>query len=366
MSVRKKKWKTKDGKVREEWMVHVERKNADDTPGKPIRKVLAGMSKREAEAWERRVLAELVAGTYGKKEVEVPTLEKFSEEYVSSYATSNNKPSTVAAKRQVLRTHLLPTFGHRRLNDIGARDIEAFKGQMLKAEKTPKTVNNCLTVLRKMLAVAVEWKLIDHVPPVKWLKVPKPEFDFLDFDEAERLLGAADIEWWSMMMVALRTGLRQGELRALRWDDVDLTAGRLVVRRSIWKGTFGTPKNGRTREVPLSRDAVEAFKRARHLKGELVFSKPDGSPLTKEQCKHPLWRGGRKAGLRRIGWHVLRHTFASHLAMRGRSMKEIQELMGHSTMEMTMRYAHLSPQTRRDAVSVLDLPAPAKPDEAVN
>lgn len=74
----------------------------------------------------------------------------------------------------------------------------------------------------------------------------------------------------------------------------------------------------------------------------------------KNEVKHPLWRACRKAGLRQIGWHVLRHTFASHLVMRGAAMKVVQELLGHATIEMTMRYAHLSPDVPRQAVKLLD------------
>jgi len=76
--------------------------------------------------------------------------------------------------------------------------------------------------------------------------------------------------------------------------------------------------------------------------------------LGKNEVKHPLWRACRKAGLRQIGWHVLRHTYASHLAMRGAPLKAIQELLGHATIEMTMRYSHLSPGVRRDVVRMLD------------
>jgi site-specific recombinase XerD len=77
----------------------------------------------------------------------------------------------------------------------------------------------------------------------------------------------------------------------------------------------------------------------------------------KGQAKWPLWRACKKAGLRMIGWHVLRHTFASHLAMRGVPLKAVQELLGHATIEMTMRYAHLAPTVKREAVAQLDLPA---------
>jgi integrase len=342
------------------WEVHVVALQPNGTKVE-IRRSLKGATKRDAQQFHDNLRASILAGTYGRQEEkrEVPTLAKFAEEFIDGYATSNNKPSTVEAKRMLLKCHILPAFGRRRLDEITARDIERFKGDRLKAGLQPKTVNNVLTALRKMLALAVEWELISHVPAIKWLKAPKPKFDFLTFEEAERLVAAAEPAWAAMIMVALRTGLRHGELMALRWDDVDVVAGRLVVSRSVWKGKVGLPKNGRTREIPLSKDAVAAFKAARHLKGELVFSNADGTFFRKGQCKHPLWRACKRAGLRRIGWHVLRHTFASHLVMRGVAMKAVQELMGHSTMEMTLRYAHLSPEVRRDAVTQLDAPPPA-------
>jgi integrase len=147
---------------------------------------------------------------------------------------------------------------------------------------------------------------------------------------------------------------------ALTWDDVDLVAGRLMVRRSVARGIVGTPKSGKSREVPLAASIVAALKSHRHLRGDLVFSDPDGAMFKKGETKWPLWRACKKAGLRRIGWHVLRHTFASHLAMRGVPLKAVQELLGHSTIEMTMRYAHLAPAVKREAVAQLDRPAPGE------
>src|SRR5215472_14600564 len=131
-------------------------------------------------------------------------------------------------------------------------------------------------------------------------------------------------------------------------------------RLSNWRGQVGSPKNGRSREVPLSDETVRILKAHRHLRGELVFCDERGESLAYEAGRDPLRRACRRAGLRNVGWHTLRHTFASHLAMRGVPLKAIQELMGHSTIEMTMRYAHLSPTVKRDAVAQLDAPVPGK------
>lgn len=212
--------------------------------------------------------------------------------------------------------------------------------------------------------MALAWELIDTAPPVGLLRSPKPDFDFLDFDEADGILAAAQREplWWTMILVCLRTGLRQGELLGLRWEDVDVAAGRMLVRQAVARGVVGTPKNGRSRVIPLSRETVQALRQHRHLRGEVVFCQDDGALLTKEMCKHPLWRACKRAGLRRIGWHCLRHTFASHLVMRGKSLKVVQELLGHATIEMTMRYAHLAPVVHRDAVDALDAAAPFQAD----
>jgi hypothetical protein len=109
-------------------------------------------------------------------------------------------------------------------------------------------------------------------------------------------------------------------------------------------------------EILAGRDRIkDDFGKAhRHLRGELVFCDAGGRVLTKEECKWPLWRACKKAGLRLLGWHALRHTFAPHLVMRSAPIKAVQELMGHATIEMTMRYSHLSPDVRKDAVSLLD------------
>lgn len=287
------------------------------------------------------------------------TLEEFAPVFLKRYAKLENKPSEYDSKESKLRVHLVPQFGDLPLSHITAARIADYVSDLVEeGEIQPKTINNILTVLNMCLKKAQKWNELAAVPAIPWLEVDDDlhEFKFLDFEPAAALLESADEPMWGeMILVAMKTGLRLGELRALRPKDVDLERKVLHVRKSAYKATVGPPKTRSSkREMPLTDSALRALKRRLRLKHSLVFCNEDGSMLTKEQCKWPLWRACDRAGIERKGWHVLRHTFASHLAMRGRTLKEIQELMGHTTIKMTLRYARLSPEAKRDAVMVLD------------
>lgn len=345
----------KAGTTREFWFVDVTFEHSDGRLER-VRKVSPVQTKRGAEQYERDIRQSLLEGPR-KKEVErpaAPTFKVFADEFMSTYAATNNKPSEIATKRKNLKNHLVPAFGDLGIDAIGPQEIERFKTRKAVEGLSPKTVNNHLTLLRRILSIACEWGRLEHVPPVRWLKVPEQKIDFLSFDEAERLISSADAEWKPMVTVAVKTGLRLGELIALRWEDIDLDAGRLMVRRAAANGIVGTPKSGRTREVPLGALPLSVLCVLPRSDSGFVFH-AGNQMLTSGQCKWPLWRACLNARTRRIGWHALRHTFASHLVMRGVSLKVVQELLGHSTIEMTMRYSHLSPDVKKDAVKLLDL-----------
>lgn len=355
MTVRRRKWTDPTGASREAWIVDI---NAVGKDGRlrRIQRVAPIQNKRAAEKLEHELREELLNADERKPAmaIESPLLADFAKDFIDTYATPNNKPSEVESKRMILRVHLVPAFGNLRLDQIGVAEIDAYKAKKMATKVAHKTINNHLTVLRKLLTVAIAWQRLTVAPPIKWLKPPPPEFDFLTFDESNRLLDAAQGEWRTMITVAIRTGLRLGELLGLSWTDVDLQAGRLFVRRAVARGIVGTPKNGRSREVALSQQAT-AVLAAHPRRSLLVFSDREGKMLTKGATKAPLATALKRAGLRHIGWHALRHTFASHLVMRGAPVKAVQELLGHSTIEMTMRYSHLSPDARRDAVRLLDI-----------
>jgi integrase len=344
------------GTARKFWMIDINFERPDGSIER-IRKVSPIQTRRGADQYERTLRASLIDRTYGARK-EVPTLAQFEGEFVNVYARTENKDSEVQAKTRHLKNHIVPFFGHMKLDEIGPEHVARYKAAKLTLEYDPKSINNQLAVLRKLLAVAVDWGRIAHVPAIKWqMRAPPPTFDFLTFEDAARLVNGASGEWRAMIVVALKTGLRHGELLALRWEDVDLVAGRLVVRQALSGKKIDTPKNHKSREVPLSDEAWVALKAHRHLRGRLVFCGEEGELMSRYMCKWPLWSACTRAGLRRIGWHALRHTFASHLVMRGAPLKAVQELLGHADMTMTMRYAHLSPDARRDAVRLLDVHA---------
>jgi integrase len=255
---------------------------------------------------------------------------------------------------------LLPAFGEQRLDVIKTHAIETLKARLLAKELSPKRVNNILVCLGKMLRYANEIELIDVVPRIKLLKVPPQKFDFLTFEEFSRLIEATngDLARRALLLAAGEAGLRQGEMIALKWGDVDLVAGTLTVRRSSWRGLVGTPKSGRDRKIPLTVRLESALRACRHLRSDLVFCQQDGSPISRSFVAATLRHACKRAGLRAIGSHVLRHTFCSHLAMRGAAPKAIQELVGHSTLSMTLRYMHLAPSALREAIGLLDFGQP--------
>jgi len=165
-----------------------------------------------------------------------------------------------------------------------------------------------------------------------------------------------DSRAYVLVLLAGEAGLRLGEMVALEWSDVDFVKRQLCVQRSAWKGQIASPKGGRLRYVPLTTRLVQALQDHRHLRGALVLYQDDGSPLTEGVVQGFVRRAARRAGLHNNGPHMLRHTFRSHLAMRGAPARAIQELAGHRDLITTQRYMHLSPAALDGAIRLLESP----------
>jgi integrase len=358
----------KTGASRGFWMVDVVFEHVDGRQER-VRKVSPVQTRRGAEEYERKLRAELLHPS--PKREEAPTLAEFAPQFIESYAKANRqKASGILSKETILRTHLLPLFGTTKLDQITDLRVSQLKARL--RSKSRKTTNNVLTVLSKLLKVAVKWRVLAGMPcTIELVKVSNASPEFYEFEDYARLVDAATKIGTRELVVVLLggdAGIRRGEMIGLRWSDVDFRRGQMRIEQAAWKRsrreaershenewTVDTPKSGKGRIVPMTKALREALLQHRHLRGERVLTLEDGSPAPGHTLRTWLETVQRRAGLRVMGsLHKLRHTFCSHLAMRGAPAKAIQELAGHESLTTTLRYMHLSPSARDQAIALLD------------
>lgn len=321
------------------------------------RKSFSTASKSAAQRWGQDRERYLLLHGLPQPQKEVPTLETFAPRFMDGHARANRqKPSGIAAKETVFKVHLLPQLGDKKLDAITNEDVQRLKHAL--RDRSPKTVNNVLSVLSMLLKKAVEWDVLDRLPcTVRLLKISKSSARFHDFDDYERLVTAAretDARAYVIVLLGGEAGLRCGEMMALEWTDVDLVKQQLNIERSEWKSHVTATKGGRSRYVPLTSRLSIGLRQHRHLRGERVLCESDGTPLTQRAVQGLVLRAARRANLTNVGVHVLRHTFCSHLAMKGAPTRAIQELAGHQDLVTTQRYMHLSPAAVQSAIRLLD------------
>ena len=181
------------------------------------------------------------------------TLKEFSEKWIKSYVEVNNKPSEIKNKKTYLRSCLLPFFGKKRLDEISSLDIEEFKALQLKRLK-PKTINGQMGTLAKCLKTAVEWGELDKVPIIRPLRCDPEEFDYLNEEEANRLLATASEPYKTAILLALHTGMRIGELMALNWEKIDFLKKQVIVKDNFSVGVLGSTKGNKIRYIPMTQD----------------------------------------------------------------------------------------------------------------
>ena len=279
----------------------------------------------------------------------------FADRWMKDYVLVKNRPSVVDSKLGILRRYLVPAFGNLPLHGITPERIDRLAASMKASRKSPKTINNALSVLRTCLGSAVRWNLLANVPSMNTLPVPEIGYRYLSSDEAQRLVEAARPGFWRAFIVfLLHTGCRFGEAAAVRWDDLELEGAspRVRIERSAYKGCVGPTKNGKCRDIPLTPDAIRELS-ALPSENTYVFVLPGGQlPRSSSSSKH-LKKICERAGVKRVSWHVMRHSFATELSARRVPLRVIQELLGHSSIAMTCRYAHVADRTMKEAVAEL-------------
>ena len=320
----------------------------DTRTARRVRKMIGPVSKAKASA----ILAKETAANVEKRWLDVDeqpriTFEAMAAEYMA-WAKVNTRAST--RYEESLRV-LLPEFGAKLLQEITAASIEQWRVRRLQTVKA-STSNRDLTVIKAIYTKAIAWEKAKESPArrVKFLKEHNERIVYLSAEDEAKLMAGCTEHLRPMVVLALHTGMRHGEILALKWADVDRQEGHVHVRDS---------KNGLGRSIPMNQAAREALAQAvsvKHFdtKSPYVFCNSAGEPYgsVKTSFRNALRRGDLLG--RGYTFHTLRHTFASNLANAGVSLQTIGSLLGHRDIRMTMRYAHLSPGIRRDAVAILD------------
>jgi len=273
------------------------------------------------------------------------------------------KYATQEHYKYVVHYHLLPRFGDVQLRFISRESIQSFIAEKMRQGLSWRTVKHLRTTLGTILGTAQFWGYIED-NPVRKTRLPRrglqPEKVILTPEQLNSLLGKLPEPSRSLVWLLVLTGLRIGELLAMRWQDVDLKAGLLRVSRTLYEGHFDEPKTRSSiRTVPLSTKAAEiiaSFRDDSSTLDALVFSTSKGTPLSRRNLANRQLRPTcEELEIPKIGWHSLRHSNATLLDAVGTPLGTVQSLLGHSSPEITREvYLHSLPAGAREAVQKVE------------
>ena len=305
------------------------------------------------------------------------TFAKFANRWLDDVARVTVKAKTFLFYESILRLHVIPAIGTRPLSRVTPQDLQALYTRKLMQGLSPQTVGHIHRTTHRVLQDAVRWGLVTRnaCDAVKPPRAPRREMSVLTPEEARTLLThAASDPLEALYVLALTTGMRQGELLALKWQDFDAETGRLTVQRTVvyisgQGSTEGEPKSNRgRRNILLTPLAVAALRGHRGLQTEeriraiawedhdLIFCNAVGRHI---QASNLLRRSFRpllaRAGLPIIRFHDLRHTAATLLLLQGVHVKVVSEMLGHSSISLTLdTYSHVLPSMQSDAAAKME------------
>ena len=329
--------------------------------GKRIKKALSP-SLTEARRERDRLLKEIHIYGNIQKNQPVPDSKLFGEvaqQWVKIKARKV-KSSTLRDYRGAMNYYVLPRFGNVPISDIGYLDIEEFISEL---ECSPKRINNILVPMRSLLKFALKADLIDRNPMdlVENLTVSKPDIFPLSMEEVQQLLDHVSPRYKNFFAVAFFTGMRFGEMAALKWKNVDFKLGVTKIRETRVRGEEGRPKTKKSvRDVKILSPVIEAFRNQRKYtmgKSDYVFLNQYGRPLLPDSVNQHVWKPAlKKAGLNERSLYHTRHTFATLMLDAGELPGWVQHMMGHQTLQMIHEryYSHIKNSQRGDGSAFIE------------
>ncbi len=278
----------------------------------------------------------------GKKRKDI-AFEEAAERFVL-WGQTTNRPRTVRSYRECL-ARLSDSFSGKQLSEITPWLIEKHK-QVRKEAGAPVRANRELAVLKTLFNRCREWGFFGGENPVrtvKFFKEPKQRLRFLEYEEEDMLLQESPDHLRGIIVLGTSTGLRiRAEALTLRWEDVDLRRRLITVQAAF-------AKSGETRTLPINAEAREVLERlAAHPNGDYVFSQPNGQPY--RSIRTAFLSACKRAGLREVTLHTLRHTWATRMASAGVNVRTLQDLGGWKELAMVERYAHVMASDKAEAV----------------
>ena len=286
----------------------------------------------------------------GKDPIPVKRMPNYTfRELAEPYLEWAERQKGIRSKKAIVQI-LVVNFGNVPLRHFNPRIIEAYQTRMLSEKKAPATCNRHLATLKHMITKGVEWEMttedvLKKVRKVKLLPENNRRLRYLSVEESRELVKACPTHLKPIVIMALNTGMRKEEILSLEWEKhIDLKHNFILLDQT---------KNGERREIPINgtvRDALTGL--MRRLDSPYVFVDAEGKRFN--DVKRSFKSACRKAGIKDFRFHDLRHTFASHLVMAGIDITTVKDLLGHKTLTMTLRYAHLAPSHRVKAVDILD------------
>lgn len=310
--------------------------------GRRIRECI-GTSKRRAQKALDARKGEIVQGRFKLQEVRPSPLFPDAVSAFLRWAQDNRRSWT---RDQHLVKSLLTFFQGKRLNEVTRWLVQKYKHERLQTmihgrSLAPATVNRELSTLRRIFNLAIEWGQAVENPAARFKALPEPPRQEHIFtpEEIQRLLGAASPHLRDIILLALNTGMRRGEILTLTWDQIEWDRRTLLLTHT---------KNGRARRVPLNPVALEVLRREPRT-GPYVFG-GDHPPKSVRTAFHAAIQ---RAGLRPCWFHDLRHMAATYMIHGGADLATVKEILGHSHISLTLRYAHPTSDSRLRAVASL-------------
>jgi integrase len=326
--------------------------------------------KKAAEITASKIRVQLQGGRFGfEEEKPVPTFKEYADSWIEKTVPATCKASTVKDYQDLLRIHVLPAFEKTRIDEITRGKVKDFLLGKINKGLAKSTVGHMKSVVSGVLNKALDDEII---PANVALSLGKnflkdngqgKKVNPLTREELKSLLDTFQAhfsDFYTLVLLLARTGMRIGEAVALKWNDIDFEGRFIHVKRSLVRGVISLPKSGKTRSVDMSAQLMEALK-AHPFRSEFVFANTAGKPFAHYSFRSRVFRKAlTKAKLRTIRIHDLRHTYATLRIAKGDNIQDVSNQLGHHSVKLTLDvYSHWMPGKKKAEVDALDDYTPA-------